>query len=79
MVREICGSGSSVGIVTGYGAGRSEDRIHLKTRFSEHVQTGPVAHPAFCKIGTGFCPGVKSGRGVTLTAQLLLVPLVIKE
>jgi hypothetical protein len=43
-------------------------------RFSAPVQTGPGAHPASCALGTGFFPGVKSGRGVTLTSHPLLVP-----
>jgi len=43
-------------------------------RFSAPVQTGPGVHPASCKMGTGSLPGVKSGRGVTLTSQPLLVP-----
>jgi len=30
-------------------------------------------------MGTGSLPGVKSGRGVTLTPHPLLVPLVMKE
>jgi len=30
-------------------------------------------------IGTGSFPGVKSGRGVTLTPHPLLTPLVMKE
>ena len=38
------------------------------------VPTGPGAHPASCKMGTGSFPGVKSGRGVTLTTHPLLVP-----
>ena len=38
------------------------------------VQTGPGAHPASCKMGTGSFPGVKYGRGVLLTTHLLLVP-----
>jgi len=42
--------------------------------FSAPVQTGPGVHPASCKMSTGFFPGVKSGRGVTLTPQPLLVP-----
>ena len=34
-------------------------------RFSAPVQTGPGAHPAFYKMGTGSFPGVKRpGRGV---------------
>jgi len=42
-------------------------------RFSAPEQTGPGAHPASCKMGTGSFPGVKSGRGVTLTTHPLLV------
>ena len=54
--------GSLVGIATGYG-----NRIPVGARFSAPVQTGPGTHPASCIIGTGSFPGVKSGRGVTLT------------
>ena len=32
------------------------------------------AHPASCTVGTGSFPGVKNGRGVTLTPHPLLVP-----
>ena len=39
----------------------------MGARFSAPVQTGPGAHPASCTMGTGSFPGVKSGRGVTLT------------
>ena len=46
----------------------------METRFSAPVQTGPGAHPASCTMGTGSFPGVKSGRGVTLTPHPLLVP-----
>jgi len=42
--------------------------------FSAPVQTGPVAHRASCTMGPGSLPGVKSGRGVTLTPHPLLVP-----
>ena len=42
-------------------------------RFSAPVQTGPGAHPASCTMGTVSLPGVKSGRGVTLTPHCLLV------
>ena len=38
------------------------------------VQTGPGAHPAYCKMGTGSFSGVKCGRGVLLTTHPLLVP-----
>ena len=55
-------------------AGRLGDRIPVGSRFSAPVQTGPGAHPASCTMGTGSFPGVKSGRGVTLTPHPLLVP-----
>jgi hypothetical protein len=39
------------------------------------VQTGSGAHPASCTMGTGvLSPGVKRGRGVTLTTHPHLVP-----
>ena len=44
----------------------------MGARFSAPVQTGPGAHPASCTMGTGYFPGVKSGRGVTLTPHTLL-------
>ena len=37
-------------------------------------QTGPMAHPASCKMGTWSFPGVKCGHGVLLTTHPLLVP-----
>jgi hypothetical protein len=43
-------------------------------RFSQPVQTSPGAHPASCTMRTMSFPGVKSGRGVTLTPHHLLVP-----
>jgi hypothetical protein len=54
-------------------AGRSGDRIPVGARFSAPIQTDPGTHPASCTMGTGSFPGVKSGRGVTLTPHLLLV------
>ena len=50
------------------------DRIPVGARFSARVQTGPGAHPASCTMVTGSFPGVKSGRGVTLTPHHLLMP-----
>ena len=40
------------------------DRIPIGTRFSASLQTGPGAHPASCKMGTGSFPGgkVRPGR-----------------
>ena len=55
-------------------AGRSGDRIPVGARFSAPVQTGSGGHSASCTMGTGSFPGVKSGRGVTLTPHPLLVP-----
>jgi hypothetical protein len=55
-------------------AGRSGDRIPVGARFSSPVQTGPGAHPFYCKMGTVSFPGVKSCRGVTLTPLPFLVP-----
>ena len=49
-------------------------RIPAGARFSAPVQTGPWVHPASCTMGNGYFPGVKSGRGVTLTPHPLLVP-----
>ena len=54
-------------------AGRSGDRIPVGSRFSAPAQTGSGAHPASCTMGTHSSPGFKSGQGVTLTPQPLLV------
>jgi hypothetical protein len=55
-------------------AGWSGDRIPVGARSSAPVQTGSGAHPTSCRMGTGSFPGIKSGWGVTLTPQPLLVP-----
>jgi len=60
-------------------AGRSGDRIPVRARFSAPVQTSPGAHPVFYAMGTGSFPGVKSGRGVTLTTHPHLAPRLKKE
>jgi len=65
------GSGSSVGIATGWTV---RDRISVGARLSTPVQTGPAAHPVSCTMDSGSSSGVKSGRGVTLTTHPLLVP-----
>ena len=72
----VSGPGSSVGIATELQAGRSGDRIPVGggAIFSAPVQIGPGAHPAACTMGTGSFPGVKSGRGLTVTPHPLLVP-----
>ena len=46
-------------------AGRSGDRMPLRTRFSSPVQTGPTAHPANYTLSTESLPAVIwPGRGV---------------
>ena len=35
------------------------DRNPVEATFSVPVQTGPVAHPYSCAVGTGSFPGVK--------------------
>jgi hypothetical protein len=67
-----CGPGSVVGIATGYGLDGPVIESRWGARFSAPVQTGPGAHPALYN-GYRVFPGVKSGRGVTLTPHLLLV------
>ena len=67
------GTGSSVIITTDYGL----DGLGIESRWGRDfppVQTGPGAHPASCKMGTGSFPGFKCGRGVLLTTHPLLVP-----
>jgi len=73
------GSGSSVGIATDYGLDGPGIESRWGSRFSAPVETGPGAHPASCKVGNGSFPGVKSGRGVTLTAHPLLLPWLRKS
>jgi len=61
------GPGSVVGMATGYGLDGPGFETLVGTRFSAPFQTGPEAHTAFCTMGTGSFPGLKSGQGVTLT------------
>jgi hypothetical protein len=74
-----CGPGSVVGIVTRYGLDGPGIESRWRARFSAPVQTGSGAHPAFCTMGNRSFPGVKSGRGVTLTPHPLLVPWSRKD
>ena len=66
------GLGSSVSIATELRAGRSGIESRWGRDFPP-VQTGPGAHPASCKMGTGSFPGVKCGRGVLQPIHPLLV------
>ena len=67
------GRDSSVGRATGYGLDGPGMESRWRARFSAPVQTDLGAHPASCTIGTDPFPGIESGRGVTLTPNLLLV------
>jgi hypothetical protein len=60
------GRDSSVRIATRYGLdGLGIEFPGGRARFPAPVQTGPRAHPASNKMGTGSLPGLKrSGRGV---------------
>ena len=68
------GPGRVVGIATAYGLDGPGIKSRGGARFSAPVQTGPEAHPASCTMGTGYFPGIRCGRGVTLTPHPLLVP-----
>ena len=68
------GPGSSVSISTGYGLDGPRIESRWGARFSAPVQTDPRPNPASCTMGTGSFPGVKSGRGMTLTPHPLLKP-----
>ena len=56
-------------IMTRYGLDGPGIESRWGTRFSAPDQTGPGAHPASYTMGTVSVPGVKSGRGVTLTTH----------
>jgi hypothetical protein len=72
--------GISVSIESGYGLNDWANEIRspaVAKDFSSRlcVQTGSGARPASCAMGTGvLSPGVKRGRGVTLTTHPHLVP-----
>jgi len=59
------GPGSSVGIATDYGLEGPGSNAGGDESFRPS-QTGPGAHPASCKMGTGSFAGVKCGRSVLL-------------
>jgi len=64
---------------TAYGLDGPGIESRWGARFSAPFQTGPQTHPASCKMGTESFPGVRCGRGVTLTPNLLLVPRSKRE
>jgi hypothetical protein len=76
----IVSRGSSGTIVSDYGLDDRAIEVRSPTgaeNFSSSlcVQTGSGAHPASYQMGTGvISPGIKRGRGVTLTTHPYLVP-----
>ena len=69
----VNGPGSSVSIAIEYGLDGPGSNPDGDGIFPP-AQTGPGAHTASCKMGTGSFSGVKCGRGVLLTTHPLLVP-----
>jgi len=65
-VAYLVGRDSSVGVATGYGLDYPGIESRWGGGFFSPVQTGAEAHPSSSTIGTGYFPGVKSGRGVKL-------------
>ena len=74
VYRHTCWPGSVVGIATAYWLDGPVIESRWGARFFAPVKTGSEAHPASCTMGTGSFPGVRCGRGVTLTPHPLLVP-----
>ena len=73
----IHGLGSSVGVATDYGLNGPGSSPGGGREFPP-VQTGPGAHPASCKMGSGSFPRLKCGQGVLLTTHPLAVPRLWK-
>jgi hypothetical protein len=57
----------SVGVVTGYGLDGPGIESRWGAGFPTPVQIVSGAHQASCTMAKGSFPGVKCGRGVTLT------------
>ena len=56
------------------GGGRSVGIVRSRTNATEFFYSYVYQTEASCNMGTGSFPGVKRGRGVTLTPHPLLVP-----
>ena len=78
-IRTVSHNLNYISFIVCYELDGTEIESRRGVRFSAPVQTGPGAHPASRTMGTESFPGVKSGRGVTLTLHPLLMPLVMKE
>ena len=73
-ITRLHGPGSVDGIATGYGLDGPgiETRCGREFPHLSRPALGPAQPPV--TMGNGSFPGVKSGRGVTLTPHPLLVP-----
>jgi hypothetical protein len=71
---QFSGPGSSVGIATDYGLDGPGIESRWERDFPHLSRTSPGDPPASCTMGTGSVPGVESGRGVTMTPHLPVVP-----
>jgi len=72
---KVVGRDSSVGIATGYGLNGAGIQSRLGRDFPNLSR--PAMGPTQSHVrtmGTGYVPGVNSGRGVTLTHHPLLMP-----
>ena len=63
-----------VGIATAYGLDGPGIESRWGRDFPHLSRPALGTHPASCTMGTGSFPGVRCGRGVTLTSHPLLVP-----
>ena len=70
---------SAVGTVPGYGLDDPEIVSRWWARFSAPLQTGPVAHPASCTMGTGSFPGGKERPGRDADPSPSSSAVVMKE
>jgi hypothetical protein len=80
LLLQACETGSSESTVSGYGLEDRRSRFdpqQSRKNFSSSlcVQTGSMAHPASCTMGTGILyQGLKRGRGVTLITHPHPIP-----
>ena len=74
LQRHLWGPGNIVGIATGIGLDGPVIESRWRVRFSAPVQTGPGAHPASCRMGTGSFPGGKGRPRREADPSPLLVP-----
>ena len=70
----ICGPRSVVGVATELRAGRSGDRITVGGEIFRTCPDRPWGPPSLLYNGYRVFPGVKRGRGVSLTPHPLLMP-----